>query len=46
VGFSGIFTLVEFDGIPRLVESGGFLRRRVDIGGNLRLIDFSRFPRF
>jgi len=37
---------VEFSRIPRLVESGRFLRRRVDISGNLRLIDFSRFPRF
>ena len=46
MGFGRIFTLVEFNGIPGLVESGGFLRRGVDIGGNLRLIDFSRFPRF
>jgi len=37
---------VEFNRIPRLVESGGFLRRRVDISGNLRLMDFSGFPRF
>jgi len=46
VGFSRIFTSVEFNKIPRLVESGRFLRRRVDISGNLRLMDFSRFPRF
>jgi hypothetical protein len=46
---------VGFSGILRLVESGGFLRYRVDIGrsfilvefgGNLRLVDLSRFPRF
>ena len=29
-----------------LVEFGRFLGRRVDINRNLRLIDFSRFPRF
>jgi hypothetical protein len=28
------------------VESGGFLRRRVDISRNLRLVDLSGFPRF
>ena len=39
-------TSVEVSRIPRLVESGGFLRRRVDISGNLRLMDFSGFPRF
>ena len=52
---SGIFILVEFGRILRLVESSGFLRCRVDIsrnlrlvdlGGNLRLVDLSRFPRF
>jgi len=37
---------VEFGGILRLVGSSGFLRRRVDIGENLRLVDLSRFPRF
>jgi hypothetical protein len=36
----------EFGGILRLVESGRFLRRRVDISRNLRLVDLSRFPRF
>jgi hypothetical protein len=44
-----------FGGILRLVESGGFLRCRVDISRsfvlvefsrNLRLVDLSRFPRF
>ena len=43
---SGIFILVEFSRILRLVESGGFLRYRVDISRNLRLVDLSRFPRF
>ena len=37
---------MEFSRISRLVESGRFLRRRVDINRNLRLIDFSGFPRF
>ena len=46
---------MEFSRILRLVESGRFLRYRVDIsrnlklvdlGGNLRLVDLSRFPRF
>jgi len=47
VGFGGIFrSLIDIGRIPRFVESGRFLRHRVDIGGNLRLIDFSRFPRF
>ena len=43
---SGIFILVEFSRILRLVESSGFLRYRVDISRNLRLVDLSRFPRF
>ena len=51
----GIFILVEFSRILGLVESGGFLRCRVDIsrnlrlvdlGRNLRLVDLSKFPRF
>ena len=46
VNISRIFILVEFGKILRLVESGGFFRCRVDISGNLRLVDFSRFPRF
>ena len=46
---------MEFSGILRLVESGRFLRYRVDISRNLRLVDLSRnlrlvdlsrFPRF
>ena len=31
---------MEFGGILRLVESGGFLRYRVDIGGNLTFMEF------
>ena len=46
---------MEFSRILRLVESSRFLRCRVDIsrnlrlvdlGGNLRLVDLSRFSRF
>ena len=40
------FMLIKFGGISKLVKSNKFLRCRVDISGNLRLIDFSRFPRF
>jgi hypothetical protein len=36
---------VEFSRILRLAESGGFLRRRVDISRNLRLVDLGGFPR-
>jgi hypothetical protein len=56
MGFSGIsrllvdigrnLILVEFGEILRSVESSRFLRCRVDISRNLRLIDLSRFPRF
>jgi len=46
VDISGNLISVEFGGILRLVESGRFLRRGVDIGGNLRLVDLSGFPRF
>ena len=38
---SGFLILVEFGRIPILVESGRFLRRKVGISGNLRLVDFS-----
>ena len=37
---------MEFSRILRLVESGRFLRYRVDISRNLRLVDLSRFPKF
>jgi hypothetical protein len=46
VDISRIFILVEFSRILRLVESSGFLRCRIDISRNLRLVDLSRFPRF
>ena len=46
VDISGIFILIEFSKILRLVESGEFLRYRVDISRNLRLVDLSRFPKF
>ena len=36
---------MEFSRILRLVESSGFLRYRVDISRNLRLVDLSRNPR-
>ena len=42
----GILILVEFSRISKLVESGGFLRRRVDISRNLKLVNLSKFPRF
>ena len=46
IDISGIFILVEFNKILRLVESGGFLRRRVNISRNLRLVDLSGFSKF
>jgi hypothetical protein len=46
VDISGIFILVEFSGILGLVESGRFLRCRMDISRNLRLVDLGGFPRF
>ena len=39
----GYLILVEFGGIVRSVESSGFLKYRVDIGGNLRLSRFLKF---
>ena len=38
--------LVKFSGIIRSVESGKFLKYKVDISGNLRLMDLSEFPKF
>jgi hypothetical protein len=38
VDISRIFILVEFSGILRLVESGRFLRCRIGISRNLRLV--------
>ena len=46
VDISGIFILVEFGRILRLVESSRFLRCRVDISRNLRLVDLSGFFKF
>ena len=43
---SGIFILVEFGRILRLVESSRFLRYRVDISRNLRLVNLGRFSKF
>ena len=38
--------LVNFGGIVRLVKSSKFLKCRVDINKNLRLMDLSGFPKF
>jgi hypothetical protein len=38
--------LVELGKISRLIEFGGFLKYKVHISKNLRLIDLSKFPRF
>ena len=46
VEFGGILRLVEFSGILRLVELGGLFRYRVDVSGNFRLVDPSRFFKF
>ena len=46
VDISRIFILVEFGRILGLVEFSGFLRRRVDISRNLRLVDLGGFPKF
>ena len=40
------FILMKFSGIPKLIKSSKFLKHRVDIGGNLRLINFSGFFKF
>ena len=42
----GYLISVEFSGIIRSVESSKFLRYRVDINRNLRLMDFSGFFKF
>ena len=46
VDVGGNLIFVEFSGILRLVESGRFLRRGVNISRNLRLVDLSGFSRF
>ena len=38
--------LIKFSGIIGLVESGGFLKYKIDISGNFRLMDLSGFFRF
>ena len=55
IGFSGIskslidisrnLISVEFNGIPKLVESGRFLRY-IDISGIFRLVGLNGFSRF
>ena len=42
----GNLMFMEFSKILKLVESGRFLKYRVDISRNLRLVDLSRFPKF
>ena len=37
---------MKFSGIIRSVKSGKFLKYKVDINRNLRLMDFSRFFKF
>jgi len=44
--FSRVFrSLIDISRILVLIESGKFLKRRVDISGNLTLVGFSRIPR-
>ena len=38
--------LVDFSGIPRLVEFSKFLKCKIDISKNLRLINLSGFSKF
>ena len=45
VDVSGNLISVEFIRFSRLVKSSEFLRRRVDISGNPRLIGPSKFPK-
>ena len=37
---------MEFGGISRLVKFSKFLRYKVDISKNIKLIDFNRFLKF
>ena len=46
IDIGGNLIFIEFRRIPRLVKSSRFLRYRVDISRNLRLVDLSRFFRF
>ena len=45
VDINSYSVLVEFNGILGLVESSGFLKCGVDFGGNLKLVNPSRFLR-
>ena len=40
------FMLMEFGGIPRLVKFGKFLRRKVDISRNFKLVNLSKSFKF
>ena len=40
------FILIKFSGISRLVKFSKFLKYKIDISKNLKLIDFSKFPKF
>ena len=46
VDIIGYLILVKFSGIIRSVESGGFLRYKIDISRNFRLINLSGFLKF
>jgi len=46
VGVGRILMLVEFGGILMLVKSGRFLRRKVNISGNLTLVESGGIFRF
>jgi len=46
MGISGNLILVGFGRILRLIELSGFLRYKVDISGNFRLVGPSGFSRF
>ena len=42
----GYLILIKFSGIIRSVESSEFLKYKVDINRNLRLMDLSKFLKF
>ena len=46
IDISGNLTSVKFSKILKLVEFGGFLRHKVNNSKILRLMDFSKFPKF
>ena len=43
---NGNLISVKFGRISRLVEFGKFFKHKIDISGNLKLINPSGFPRF